>query len=591
MIKVKKNRKDNREFKQLKEQLIGTRQVVKHTKIGNLWTHESAVRKKLKQLSQMDGRSIKGFDNLVMDYRELLDEISQRLLADYNEKNQTQFDFEEIIQEYEAEYLSSGILTALVSSHIPSLMAEAFQTHFPHNPKDEYPEARALKRKIYLHLGQTNTGKTYQAIQRLKQSTNGIYLAPLRILALEIFERLNEEGVACNLLTGEEEVIVEGAHHQSSTVEKLNLDRTYDVAVIDEIQMLGDSQRGAAWTRALLGLRCPEIHLCGALNSKDVLIEMIEDCGDEFEVIEYVRQVPLQLVKEPFKLSEAQVGDAFILFSKRKVLELAKFYRENGIKASVIYGDLPPEVRKMQYHDFIDQENIILVSTDAIGMGVNLPIRRIIFMSLQKFDGEEERWLTSQEVKQIAGRAGRKGLYEVGYVCSYGRGYSFLKEKIEMEDDPIQEAVMGPSEAILEIEGLPLKEKLALWSTTAIDVEWYRKMDIRDYILILDKIRRYHLSEEDQWRLMKLPMDVHNEEVLSTLFIFIDSYFVRGETELPKPCHGEESLRTLETYYQKVNLYYSFCKNFDIPFDLDWVYDERLRVSERINELLVNGKY
>ncbi len=59
-------------------------------------------------------------------------------------------------------------------------MAEAFQTHFPHNPKDEYPEARALKRKVYLHLGQTNTGKTYQAIQRLKQSTNGIYLAPLQ---------------------------------------------------------------------------------------------------------------------------------------------------------------------------------------------------------------------------------------------------------------------------------------------------------------------------------------------------------------------------------------------------------------------------
>ena len=238
MIKVKKNRKDNREFKQLKEQLIGTRQVVKHTKIGNLWTHESAVRKKLKQLSQMDGRSIKGFDNLVMDYRELLDEISQRLLADYNEKNQTQFDFEEIIQEYEAEYLSSGILTALVSSHIPSLMAEAFQTHFPHNPKDEYPEARALKRKVYLHLGQTNTGKTYQAIQRLKQSTNGIYLAPLRILALEIFERLNEEGISCDLLTGEEEVLIEGANHQSSTIEKLNLNETYEVAVIDEIQMV-----------------------------------------------------------------------------------------------------------------------------------------------------------------------------------------------------------------------------------------------------------------------------------------------------------------------------------------------------------------
>ena len=77
---MKKNRKETREFKQLKEQLIGTRQVVSHTKVGNLWTHEASVRKKLKQLHQMDGQSIKGFDNLLLDYRELLDQISQRLL-------------------------------------------------------------------------------------------------------------------------------------------------------------------------------------------------------------------------------------------------------------------------------------------------------------------------------------------------------------------------------------------------------------------------------------------------------------------------------------------------------------------------------
>ncbi len=590
-MKVKKNRKDNREFKQLKEQLIGIRQVIKHTKIGNLWTHEASVRKKLKQLHQMQGSSIKGYKDLVIDYRELLDDISRRLLEDYNEKNETQFEFDDIVDQFEVEYLASGILTALVSSHIPTLMADAFQTHFPQNPKDEYQEARAIRRKVYLHLGQTNTGKTYQAIQRLKQSTSGVYLAPLRILALEIFERLNEEGVPCHLLTGEEEVLIEGATHQSSTIEKLNLNQTYEVAVIDEIQMIDDSQRGAAWTRALLGLRCQEIHLCGALNSKEVLMDILKDCEDDFEVIEYVRQVPLEIVKEPFKLSEAQVGDAFILFSKRKVLELAKFYRESGIRASVIYGDLPPEVRKMQYHDFTGHENIILVSTDAIGMGVNLPIQRIIFMNLQKFDGEEERWLTSQEVKQIAGRAGRKGLYEVGYVCSYGKGYSFLKEKIEMDDPLIEEAVIGPSEAILKIEGLPLKEKLALWGTTPIQVPWYRKMDIRDYILILDKIRRYQLSEHEQWRIMKLPIDVHNEEIVAMLLSYVEQYFIQEVDELPKPAIKEESLKALETYYQKVNLYYSFCKNFDIPFDLDWVYEKRNDISEQINERLIKGHY
>ncbi len=73
-----------------------------------------------------------------------------------------------------------------------------------------------------------------------------MYLAPLRILALENYERLNREGVPCNLVTGEEELLTENARHVSSTVEKLDLDREYDVAVIDEIQMIGNSQRGQA---------------------------------------------------------------------------------------------------------------------------------------------------------------------------------------------------------------------------------------------------------------------------------------------------------------------------------------------------------
>lgn len=330
----------------------------------------------------------------------------------------------------------------------------------------------------------------------MKQGKNEIYLVPLRILALEIFERLNEAGVACTERTGEEEIIMPNALYQSSTIEKLNVEQTFEVAVIDEIQLIGHTQRGAAWSRALLRLRCPEIHVCGALNTKDLLLDILQDFGDEIEIKEYVRQVPLVVEKESYQLKQAIQGDAFILFSKRKVLELAKYFSKKGITASLIYGDLPSEVRKMQYHDFIENKNPILVSTDAIEMGVNLPIRRIVFMNLCKFDGEEERWLTSQEVKQIAGRAGRKALYEVGYVATQGRAYAFLRDQIERKDDAIEEAVIGPSEALLKIEGLPLKEKLALWSPTSIEVEWYQKMDIGEYIIILEKIGGYRLTEE-----------------------------------------------------------------------------------------------
>jgi len=56
------------------------------------------------------------------------------------------------------------------------------------------------------------------------------------------------------------------------------------------------------------------------------------------------------------------------------------------------------------------------VATDAIGMGLNLPIRRVLFSTMAKFDGQGDRELTESEVHQIAGRAGRYGIHEEGFV-------------------------------------------------------------------------------------------------------------------------------------------------------------------------------
>ena len=49
----------------------------------------------------------------------------------------------------------------------------------------------------------------------------------------------------------------------------------------------------------------------------------------------------------------------------------------------------------------------MLVASDAVGMGLNLNVRRIVFAALSKFDGAAVRPLQPTEVKQIAGRAGR----------------------------------------------------------------------------------------------------------------------------------------------------------------------------------------
>lgn len=81
--------------------------------------------------------------------------------------------------------------------------------------------------------------------------------------------------------------------------------------------MIDDDQRGTAWTRALLGLRCKEIHVCGALNTKKLLIEILEDCKEEYEIKEYKRDIPLEVIKKPFSSKDIQEGDALVVFSKK----------------------------------------------------------------------------------------------------------------------------------------------------------------------------------------------------------------------------------------------------------------------------------
>lgn len=584
---MKKVQRIMRDFEKLRAQLQQTENIIRNSKDSKLWSHEASIRKKIKILKELHYKQFKEYHDVYNGYLELLDVVSIRVLNLYNKKNGTSYKFEDVIEKDKNGYVSSGIISVLITSHIPKLIANEFTKYFPANPKDEYEKARNKKRKIILHLGETNTGKTYQAVERLKQSNKGVYLAPLRILALENYEKLNNDGVPCNLVTGEEELLVEKAKHVCSTIEKLDINEIYDVAVIDEIQMIANSQRGQAWTKALLGLRCKEIHICGAINAKELILSIINDCGDTFEIIEYKRQTPLEVITQPFSFNKITKGDALVAFSKKRVLELSKYFSEKGIKNSVIYGDLPPEVRRMQYQSFLNGTSSILITTDAIGMGVNLPIRRIIFTNLQKFDGEEVRYLTSQEVKQIGGRAGRKGIYDVGYIGAVDNNYLFIKDNLDTDDEPLTQAVIGPSEIIINIKGLPLKEKLALWSTRQEKLKYYKKMDVRDFLLILESIRHFKLSESKEYKLMMLPFDVNNTEIMTCFLTFAEEYFKLTKGNISKPEPNGNMLFDFERYYQKLNLYYSFCKNFNIEFDPNWVYSERERVSNKINSLLL----
>ena len=473
--------------------------------------------------------------------------------------------------------------------YVPRAIRSSLELLMELNPKDEYPEARAMQRHFVLHIGGTNTGKTYAGFQQLKYAGSGIYLAPLRLLALEAQELMLDEGVPCALSTGEEEDWQPGDTHLAATAEKLDIHKRYDVAVIDECQMIADPARGYAWTRAILGILSPEIHLCAAPEAKSLLLRLIQSCGDSYEVINHQRKTPLICMSRPTDLLQLQPGDALITFSKTSVLSTAEELREHGMRAAIVYGALPYSTRRKQVEAFLNGEVDYVVSTDAIGMGLNLPIRRIIFMETEKFDGRERRPLKPEEIQQIAGRAGRYGMYDKGYVGAV-QHLEDISAGLHAIVPPLQTAVVGFSDLVLQVD-FDLLEVLEVWNRMPTSAP-YQKLDISRYLSLIRTIREagFHLSREQELRAANIPFD-ETEDALKELFFHFLRMQQRGEAvEAPEPPERQGvTLPELELYCRQLDLYFSFCKTFGCDVDTDALYDERERVAEQINQILLHN--
>jgi len=284
-------------------------------------------------------------------------------------------------------------------------------------PHDWYPGARLFKRKIIYHGGPTNSGKTYHALRALREANadqgGGVFCGPLRLLALEVFEELNSEGVYCSLMTGQERKDVPFSNVTSCTIEMVNVNKVYDIGVIDEIQLIGDPHRGFAWTRAFLGLQAREVHVCGSLEAENLVRRLCEETGDDFELRTYDRMSPLKLLEEPLEdYANVEPGDCIVAFSRADIFRIREaIERKTAHKCCVIFGQLPPETRSKQAHLFndVDSGYDVLVASDAVGMGLNLNIRRIIFHTTSKSAGKGKKIkLEPSMMKQIAGRAGRR---------------------------------------------------------------------------------------------------------------------------------------------------------------------------------------
>ncbi len=405
-------------------------------------------------------------------------------------------------------------LSLLAANH---RMAEGIALHRFH---ETFPGARARKRQLLLVAGPTNSGKTYTAFQKLAAAKTGVYLAPLRLMAAEFWDRMQLTQVPCSLITGEERILSPGAKHISSTIEMLATDAEYDVAIIDEVQMIADKDRGWAWTQAIVGVNAKLVILVGSPDAEDVLREIANRLGEPLEVQRTERLTPLEVAEAPLDPDKAvEEGSAFISFSRRDVLSWKQTL--GASECAAVYGALSPEVRRDEARRFSTGEAKVVSATDAIGMGLNLPVKTIVFTTLTKWDGEKEITLGDSAIRQIAGRAGRYGMHEVGVVTALNkRDLAYIREAMAAPPEALPIiAPIAPHIKMLEFLAQEtgkndLPSLLDCFAALPGDTDLFCKADVSSMRDLAGEIRDFNLPLSTQFALCACPVDTRNGDHL-----------------------------------------------------------------------------
>ncbi|HAZ13980.1 MAG: hypothetical protein A2X86_17420 [Bdellovibrionales bacterium GWA2_49_15] len=468
-----------------------------------------------------------------------------------------------------------------------------------------HSRARELTRRIIYHMGPTNSGKTYHAVQELCQVKKGCYLAPLRLLAGELYDTLTERGVKTTLLTGEEVIEVDGATHYSSTIEMARFHEDFDCCVIDEVQMISDPQRGWAWTRALVNMCAPEIHICGDPSVLKLIEQIVALCGDTLEIRKYERMCELKVAPAPLRLGDLERSDALIVFSRKNALKYKAEIENLGFRVSIVYGRLGPEVRREQARKFDAEETDVIVSTDAIAMGMNLPIRRIIFSTLTKHIDDETIPITLSEIKQIAGRAGRFNRFPIGEVnclTKVENGLNLIREALQTELPQKTQCMVGPDLDIftqvntaLRNNALPeltLSEFLRLFNTMTFQKPFFC-VDLKEMIELAEMVEEADsnkiLSIAEIFGLACAPVNLGLLEHVQ-YYVWILNHFAKELNVDFAPIEPESNdIDYLETSIKCVELYQWLARHFNFKrFEHNEIFllENKSKAIEKLNKLL-----
>lgn len=476
-------------------------------------------------------------------------------------------------------------------------MAEGIALHRFH---ETFPGARARERKLLLIAGPTNSGKTYAAFQQLAAAKSGVYLAPLRLMAAEFWDRMRSAGVPCSLITGEERFPDPEAKHVSSTIEMLATDAEYDVAIIDEVQMIADKDRGWAWTQAIVGVNAKLVIFVGSPDAENVLREIASRLGESFEVQRTERLSPLVVADRPLDPDQkAEEGSAFISFSRRDVLAWKQTL--GTAECAAIYGALSPEVRREEARRFTAGEAKVVSATDAIGMGLNLPVKTIVFTTLTKWDGEKEITLSDSSIRQIAGRAGRYGMHEVGVVTALNkRDLAHIRAAMAAEAEPLPIiAPIAPHMKMLDFLAQEtgkndLPSLLDCFAALPGDTDLFCKADVSSMRDLASQIGDFSLPLMTQFALCACPIDTRSGDQMRIWRQWVAAVAEEVPSPLPRGPRfvagvGSSSAVQLQSAEGRVRLIAAYRWMHHRMPELFPDIEEALAVSSATNQFISNS--
>ncbi|MDW8245869.1 MAG: DUF3516 domain-containing protein [Sandaracinaceae bacterium] len=358
----------------------------------------------------------------------------------------------------------------------PDVLLERFVQYAASKGFELYPTQEAAILALYADqhaIVQTPTGSGKSLIalalhfKSIAQGKRSFYTAPIKALVAEKFFALCDEFGAerVGFMTGDAsinrdaplicctaEILAKIALHEWTH-------SSIDTVVIDEFHFYGDRERGVAWQIPLLVLKNAQFCLMSAtlgdvsffasdlhmrtgrevavIESKerpvplefeysekpllDVIYSLVEEGKAPIYVVQFTQKAACDLAqaltscdfakKEQKKVIREAIG--YFKWDTPFSKELLR-YLQHGV--GVHHAGLLPKYRLLI--EKLAQRGLLSVisGTDTLGVGINVPIRTVVFTQLHKFDGTKHHLLSVREFQQIAGRAGRKGFDEKGYV-------------------------------------------------------------------------------------------------------------------------------------------------------------------------------